>query len=331
MVFKHREPCKIQIRHLQPMNNPTNVLMLGGAKRVSFARLLIEAGRHAGKDIQIFSYEIIPTVPIASVGKVIVGKRWNDPEILEHLDDTIRHNGIGIVLPFVDGAVEICSQLKERHPDVFIPVSPFEIAHAMFDKAKAAEIFQKEKFDIPKTYTPDECQYPAILKPRTGSASKGIIVAQKPDDLPESTLLNGYLMQEYIAEREEYTVDCYVSTISHRACCIVPRLRISTSGGEVDRTETHRIPRLIVASEHILQQLGLEGPVTLQFLHDKTTGRFLLMEINPRLGGGVVCSILAGADIPTMILAEADGKEAQQMDKWRDHALMARYFNEVMF
>ena len=69
----------------------------------------------------------------------------------------------------------------------------------------------------------------------------------------------------------------------------------------------------------------------MQFIHDKTADRHLLMEINPRLGGGVVCSIRAGADIAEMILTEAAGSAAAEMPDWRDGALMARYFSEVMF
>ena len=81
----------------------------------------------------------------------------------------------------------------------------------------------------------------------------------------------------------------------------------------------------------ILEKLGFEGPVTIQFIHDKAHGRYLLMEINPRLGGGVVCSINAGAAIPEMILTEWLGREAAVCGDWRGNALMARYFNEVMF
>ena len=291
------------------MKRQANILMLGGAKRVSLARLLIDAGKRMGIEVKIFSSEIVREVPIACVGTVVEGVRWSDPGIYDNLSAVIRQYGIGIVLPFVDGAIEICSRLKEIHPEVFIPISPYEVAHAMFDKAEAAALFERNGFAIPATYSKENCSFPAILKPREGSASKGI----------------------KIADRDEYTVDCYVSAISKRVLCTVPRLRISTSGGEVDRTITRRIPELIGNSTMILEKLGFEGPVTIQFIHDKAYGRYLLMEINPRLGGGVVCSINAGAAIPEMILTEWLGREAAVCDDWRDNALMARYFNEVMF
>ena len=298
------------------MKRQANILMLGGAKRVSLARLLIDAGKRMGIEVKIFSSEIVREVPIACVGTVVEGVRWSDPGIYDNLSAAIRQHGIGIVLPFVDGAIEICSRLKEIHPEVFIPVSPYEVAHAMFDKAEntgfKSEAVRKSE------------EYGQI-------ASKGIITVNNAEELDKITDIDKYLIQEYIANRDEYTVDCYVSAISKRVLCTVPRLRISTSGGEVDRTITRRIPELIGNSTMILEKLGFEGPVTIQFIHDKAHGRYLLMEINPRLGGGVVCSINAGAAIPEMILTEWLGREAAVCGDWRGNALMARYFSEVMF
>lgn len=313
------------------MKKKVTILMLGGAKRVSLARLLKEAGRRRGVEVVILSYEIIPTVPIACEGRIIAGRCWRDADALDHLVQTVADEAVDIVLPFVDGAIEVASRLKERCPQVFVPVSPFEVAHAMFDKTEAAELFAEEGICIPATYTPDNCRFPAIMKPREGSASKGIVVVNSREELEKVGHFDRYLIQEYIADSEEYTVDCYVSTVDGEVLCAVPRIRLSTSGGEVDRTETRRIDELLEASDSILRRLGFRGPVTLQFLFDKVTGRYLLMEINPRLGGGVVCSILAGADIPSMLLAEAAGEKAEPCRNWRDRALMARYFSEVMF
>jgi len=39
----------------------------------------------------------------------------------------------------------------------------------------------------------------------------------------------------------------------------------------------------------------------------------MIMEINPRLGGGAVAAVHAGADIPAMIISEALGFETRSM------------------
>lgn len=309
-----------------------NVLMLGGAKRVSLAEQLIRAGKELGVEVKILSHELADTEPIASVGEIIIGSKYSGKDIDDEIDHVIKSHSIDIVLPFIDPGVEVASRCKERNPDVFAPVSSEELAHAMFDKAIAAQWFERAEIPIPRTYTATDIQYPAILKPRTGSASKGIVVVNNADELGRAQLaLDEYLIQEYIADRDEYTIDCYVGTQDSEVKCAVPRIRLATAGGEVVRTETRRIPALMSMAENVLTTLGFCGAVTLQFIHDKRNGRFLLMEVNPRLGGGVICSILAGADIAKMIIEECEGYNANPCRTWRDGALMTRYFKEVMF
>lgn len=309
-----------------------NVLMLGGAKRVSLAEQLIRAGKELGVEVGIFSHELDSSEPIASVGTVITGSRYNAPSIDSEIDEVIRKFNIDILLPFIDPGVELASRCKERNPDVFIPVSREELAHAMFDKRIASEWFEKAGIPIPSTYTPDNLHFPAIFKPRTGSASKGIVVVYNNDDLRHVTrTADEYIIQEYIANRDEYTVDCYVGTVDGEVKCAVPRIRIATAGGEVTRTETRKNAEIMALAEKVLTALDFRGAVTLQFIHDKDRDRILLMEVNPRLGGGVICSILAGADIPKMILLESEGYNVPVCRDWRDGALMTRYFKEVMF
>ena len=143
--------------------------------------------------------------------------------------------------------------------------------------------------------------------------------------------LHQYLIQQYIEHREELTVDCYVGTFDHEAKCTVPRIRLATAGGEAIRTITQRNPELEKTAKSVLSALHLEGAVTLQFIHDIDADRYLLMEINPRLGGGVICSICAGADIASMIIEEAQDLNAMPRHDWRDKTLMTRYFKEVIF
>ncbi len=309
-----------------------NILMLGGAKRVSLAEQLIRAGKELGVEVSIFSHELSEREPIASVGTVIVGSKYSEKGIDDEISHVIESHAIDVVLPFIDPAIELAARVSRRHPDVFIPVSSKEVARAMFDKQVAAEWFERAGIPIPATYTAESITYPAILKPRTGSASKGIIVAHNAEELSRAPKpLGEYLIQEYIADRDEYTVDCYVGTTDGDVKCAVPRLRIATAGGEVIRTETRRIPAVMSLAERTLKELKFRGPVTLQFIYDRSNSRFLLMEVNPRLGGGVICSIMAGADIAKMIVEECEGMNATPCRVWRDGTLMTRYFREVMF
>lgn len=307
-----------------------NVLFLGGAKRVSMARFFKSAGKKRGLDVGIVSYEMSTDVPIALEGEVVIGKRWRDPDVVDDIRRVMREKQCRVVVPFVDGAVAVAKEAADNQMDIFAPCSSAELSQKMFDKAEAAEMFVSHGLPVPLTYRPG-MNFPLIAKPREGSASKGIVRIYDVSALKAITNPDEYLIQELVENAVEYTVDCYVSTITGEICAVVPRVRLEVEGGEVSRTMTVHHPVLVELSERVLLSMKLRGAVTLQFICDRNRPeRLLLMEINPRLGGGAVCAIHAGADLPGMILDEALGLEATRAD-YRPHTEIARYRAEAVF
>lgn len=282
-----------------------NVLFLGGAKRVSMARLFKKAAADMGLKCNIFSYEMSMHEAIACEATVIEGLRWNDPELYTHLRGIIRDKNIRAVIPFVDGAVAVAAVLADV---TFAPCCTAEKAEQMFDKIIAASLFEEVSLPVPATYVPGYPSLMLIAKPRHGSASKGIVEIRSLEQLDNILGMGDkYLIQERIDRREEYTVDCYASVADGRVIVASPRRRLQVAGGEVTKTVTVDVPELTVLATEAITRLGLRGAVTVQFMRDLDDGRLLLMEINPRLGGGAVCSVLAGADIPSLIIHEAMG------------------------
>ncbi|MCM1489383.1 MAG: ATP-grasp domain-containing protein [Muribaculum sp.] len=307
-----------------------NIMMLGGARRVSMAELFKRSGERIGREVNIVSYELMEQVPIALVAKVVVGLRWSDPNVVADIVRVANEYEIDIILPFVDGAIEIASKVKQHLPDVFVPVGEFETNRTMFDKVSAAKAFEAAGIPIPRTYTAINAKMPAIAKPRKGSASRGIKIFHTLDELMQLENLSDYLVQEFLENKDEYTVDCYVSQ-QGEILTIVPRVRLEVMGGEVTRTITCRNATLDRLSREVIEKFRLRGPVTLQFLHDLDRNRYLLMEVNPRLGGGVVCSIYAGAPITDYIIDESRGITLKPCDDWAYNTLMARYQKEAIF
>ncbi len=290
-----------------------NILMLGAAKRVSVGRFLISEGEKLGCKVNLFAYELAKDVAISAVAKIIVGKRWTDPDVINDLLDVCAKKRIGIILPFVDQAIEICAKVSNANPKIFYPAPPAEVASALFDKVIANNLFINHRLPVPDHFnitaltsaeSLEALPYPLILKPKYGSASKGIIVARSSGDLSGIENFDDYLIQEYIADRIEITVDCYISQ-QHQILALSPRARLEVAGGEVVRTVTIRDNEVNRVCDKIIRFFSLTGAVTIQFIRDRSDNRLMIMEINPRLGGGVVCSIHAGANIPSLIISEA--------------------------
>ena len=178
----------------------------------------------------------------------------------------------------------------------------------MFDKIEADAVFRSLGFPLPANALLSEFEGLIIAKPRLGSASKGIRVIDRDEmrRMAEGETTE-WLFQEYIGEREEFTVDCYVASTGE-IICIVPRRRIEVSGGEVTVTQTLRDMEIEEWSRRILNALALTGPVTLQFLRErKENGRLMLMETRV-LGEGLCARCMPGLTSRLISLANGLGR-----------------------
>lgn len=315
------------------MRQAVNILFLGGAKRVSMGRMFIEAGAALGLDVNLFSYELTTEVPVAEIATVIVGRRWADPDLMPHLHEVVTDNRIDIILPFVDPAVEVAARYCNSDPEVWTPNRNAALSAMMFDKVEADSLFRSAGFPLPALPADLSEEALIIAKPRHGSASKGVkvLIRGEYEAFAATPEAQGFLFQEYIGRRREYTVDCYV-TSQGKFVCAVPRVRLETAGGEVMSTITVSHPEMEAQSRRILEELGFTGPVTIQFLaREEAPENPMLMEINPRLGGGCVCSVHAGADIPLFILADWLGRDVLECNSWIAGLKICRYMQEVVF
>lgn len=306
------------------------IMLLGGARRVSLVQLLKKAGEKAGHPVEVISYDLHREIPVALVAKVVRGLKWDDPLVVDDIERTVRRHNVNVILPIVNGSMHVAAQCRERFRNVFVPISDPQVTAQLFDKAEAAKLFKELNFPIPKTYNAISAQVPAIAKPRHGGSSRGIHIFRNMEDLMHLEDLHKYLVQEYIEHSDEYTVDSYI-TREGKILTTVPRKRLEVMGGESTRTETFHNETLEKLAREIIRALRLRGPVNLQFLHDLDNDRYLLMEVNPRIGGGVICSVYAGAPITDYIVNEALGNPLEACSDWLPGTLMARYFAEAIF
>lgn len=308
-------------------------LFLGGAKRVAMAQMFKDACRRRGYEARIVSYELDSKVAIAREGSVVTGVRWGDKDIYTDIDRVVRKENIDILVPFVDGAVGIAANYCRREDccAAFAPVGLPQTAEAMFDKVVAAGIFESNDVPVPRTYRPGDDEKCLIAKPRFGSASKGILQIDSARDMDSiREVLDNYLVQERIDRREEITVDCYIGVVSGEIVAVSPRVRCEVSGGEVVRTRTFWDAQVDAIVRKAINAAKLRGAVTVQLIRDLATGRLMVMEVNPRLGGGAVASVHARVDLPGLIIDDALGNVLAHQ-----HAVpgveTVRYLADVVF
>lgn len=297
------------------------ILFVGGGRRVSLAKRFKNFG------FEVISYEIDNTAPIKKESKLINGLKWKDEDIIHHLSNIIIDENINLVLPLQDQASAVCSQLDFKNKIVSSNKDANEIC---LNKIKFENFILNSKFNYiyPKGLNTEKI----IVKPLYGSNSKGIKVINFKD-LNQINDINNFVVQNYIENGKEISVDCYFDKKSKMIDC-VPRLRLEVQGGEVSKSITLIKNYLNISNitKEIGEELRLVGPACFQYILSEDKQLFI-MEINSRFGGGVVLSLESGFNIIDLIKNEwiLNKENNDYVSLWKENFGMNRYFEEFFY
>lgn len=291
-----------------------SVLFVGGGRRVVLARLFIERGW------TVYAYETSKDVPIAHIAKeVVVGKKWGDEDIVEHLHETAIWHRCELVVPLMDAAIPVCARLNTG----ITVLATSENAICSDKKA-----FEEQVLDVaPGLYPVVQQGKMAILKPIQGFGSHGIEETYISEWRPFWRFTGKVAQRKLMGP--EYTVDAYFSPDGEYVDS-VPRLRRIVADGEVKSSITQDMPGLQLATKLIGEHIGLSGPVNMQFIIED--GDPYVTECNARFGGGWSLSIAAGLDAIRLIERDYFGEDFEYVpNQWTRNLATERYFEEFFY
>jgi carbamoyl-phosphate synthase large subunit len=236
---------------------------------------------------------------------------------LDALCGFLVRESIDLVVPTIDPDLVRLdrwrNQLAERAPQARLLLSPSSVIRIARDKRLSRDAFAALGAEVPEAVDPNapDLTFPLFIKPASGSASIGAVRVNDVHELRARLVETADPMVERLIEGEETTVDVLLD-LSGQALCAVPRRRLQVRGGEVTRGVVERSQELEALAMAIAAGLGCIGPVTLQF-RNPAPGRWVAMELNARMGGGLPLAIGAGADWPRWILQMAAGRAPSVM------------------
>lgn len=161
-------------------------------------------------------------------------------------------------------------------------------------------------FPAPKEYKVEDfptVEYPVLLKPEIGSGSHGQYRLYKKEDYTEEvkTALNKepYLIQELLPKGKEVQGGFF---LCHKGKVIgaYTHKRIRTSpeeGGVTVLSCLNDNPKLINQGIQLLEHVGWEGLIMLEYIYDDRSGEYKLIEANPRSWGSIMLSEYSGANL----------------------------------
>ena len=239
--------------------------------------------------------------------------------------------GVDVLIPTCDAELRPLGKARDefRRAGIELLLAPDSALEVCLDKLALAErcaghlpVPRTERLD--KIADPESWTYPVMIKPRSGSGSRGISVAASSEELLRLEPSPDFLVQDYLPG-EEYSVDVLADVTGH-VVAAVPRVRervdsgVSVAGRTVHDAELERLGAGVAAAT------GLTYVANVQFRRD-TGGRPALLEVNPRFPGAMPLTVASGVDMPLMALDALRGRPLPTHADFRDTA-MVRYLEE---
>lgn len=315
--------------------DPVTILFTCVGRRVELLQAFRAAARRLGVALRLLGADHDPTAPgLFCVDEPLLMPRATDPGYVPAVLDAIRRRRANLLIPTIDTDLPVISAQRAAIEAVgCLPlIGEPAIIQTCRDKIETYHHLRQHNIDTPETFTPAELlalpqrRFPLFIKPRCGSASQWAHQVADQDDLEyHLRRVKDPIIQEFVPG-VEHTIDVYVG-LDGVPRCAVPRARWQVRAGEVVKGVVVKDLEVMNAGRRVAESLGasLRGIVTLQCIVTPER-RIRFIEINPRFGGGVPLSIVAGADFPAWLLQEWRGETPPvTFDGFRHGVCMLRY------
>ena len=265
----------------------------------------------------------------------IVDKKYEVPSVYaaNYIDELIlicKKEQIGAIISLNDLELPILSENAEHFKSIGVKllVSGKDVIDICFDKWKTIEFANKIGIATPKTYLnlqsaltalkKRELNFPLVIKPRWGSASVGIEFPENMEELELSYKLlqtrlfrsmlaeisstdaeNAILIQEKI-DGVEYGLDIF-NDLKGKNLSVYVKEKIAMRAGETDKAVLRNHPEIEEIGKRIGENLKHIGNLDCDIF--EKNGKYYLLEMNPRFGGGYPFSQMSGANFPAAIYA----------------------------
>ncbi len=292
-------------------NNTSHTILVtgvGGPAGVNTVRLLT-----AYPDARVIGSDIDSLAAGQSyVDTFLISPRVSDPQYTNWLTDVIQREGVTLVIPTVHEELIVLREFVAPTGCNVILSGP-ESLRVGNDKQEFYTWVETHFKDNAITWIPvgdwtpdwlvDDVQF---IKPTQGRGGRGCRTITKAELVREQAFLPSDTIVMAYMPGTEWTVDVYVSR-EGAVIYAVPRERIGLAGGISIKGKTVRHTDIESLASQVALELGCLGPVCIQLRAD-AAGTPRLIEINPRLSGGLPITVAAGANPIDLILREMAGE-----------------------
>ena len=261
--------------------------------------------------------------------------RGDDPRFVAAVLEICRRERVDVVVPTVDTELLPLAAARARYADagVGLVLASQQTLAVCLDKWLLAERC-RDAVRTPATALVDDAfaaaawTLPTIVKPRSGSGSRGIRILERREELDALERDGTLLVQEYLPGAE-YSLDVLARADGHVAG-VVPRARLKVDSGIAVTARTLHDQRLDTFARRVALLIGLTSVANVQ-VRDDAAGAPALLEVNSRFPGSMPLTVASGIDMPRLAIGEALGTRIPDGPLPFEDIAMVRFLQERFF
>jgi carbamoyl-phosphate synthase large subunit len=308
---------------------PLTILRTGAGSAV--APFVIRALRDTGA--RVVAADMSPlSVGFHVADAAVTVPAARSPEFLDAVRAACTAHRVDVLFPDVDEELLPIARasVELERAGVRVMLSSAATIERCTDKLRFAEVLAARGLPGPRLLDAaaiDDDAFPVFVKPRAG---RGSAHTHRVRDRAELELVIARvpapLVQELLPGRE-FTIDT-LSDLEGRFLYASVRERLATDSGISVKGRTIEWPFLEDLARQVVEALGVVGPGCLQCILDPD-GVPRFTDLNPRLGGGTVLSVAAGAPIIADVVHLLRGEPIEGKRAYRPGLVMLRSWQET--
>ena len=261
--------------------------------------------------------------------------RGDDPRFADDLLARCRREEIDVLVPTVDSELLPLARRRAEFADagVTLVLASEATLAVCLDKWALAErchgrVRGPATVVVDAAFDPAAIALPVIVKPRSGSGSRGIRLLERRAELEALERDGTLLVQEHLPG-PEYSLDVLARADGHVAA-VVPRERLKVDSGIAVTGRTLRDAALDRFAREVAEAIELTSVANVQ-VKLAADDEPALLEVNARFPGTMPLTVAAGVDMPRLAVMEALGEPIPDGPLPFEELAMVRYFQERFF
>lgn len=316
-----------------------NVLLTSAGRRSYMVQYYKEALEKAGCGGLVHAANSRPGPAFAAADRTAVTPLIYDEAYIPFLLDYCRTWEIRLLIPLFDIDLPVLAAHREEFQNMgtLVVTADLEAVEICNDKWKTHAFLIREELPLPKTWLDVDlavqavedgrAAYPMMVKPRWGMGSLAVYQADDEEELRllvkktrrgiegsylryESARDSRFcvLIQEKL-EGREYGLDV-INDLDGSYRTTIVKEKTAMRSGETDEAVTVDSPVLKALGRRLGEKLKHRGNLDVDVF--EANGKYYILEMNARFGGGYPFSHVAGADLPYATVKWALGQDVEE-------------------